>query len=126
MTILGIGIDIIKIIRIKKIFIHSGNRLAKRILNTTEWKNYTKNKQPIRFLTKHFAIKEAVSKALGTGIRNGLTFNQFEVFHDKLGKPNIYLHHKAAEIAKNMGVTKIHVSLTDENCYVFATVIIEN
>jgi holo-[acyl-carrier protein] synthase len=41
----------------------------------------------VRFLAKRFAVKEAAAKAFGTGIRNGLAFNQFEVFNDELGKP---------------------------------------
>jgi holo-[acyl-carrier protein] synthase len=45
----------------------------------------------VRFLAKRFAVKEAAAKALGTGIRNGLAFNQFEVYNDELGKPKLRL-----------------------------------
>jgi holo-[acyl-carrier protein] synthase len=86
---------------------------------------YQQHQQPVRFLAKRFAVKEAAAKAFGTGIRNGLAFNQFEVFNDGLGKPNIRLHARAAELAQQMGVTSIHVSLADERRYACATVIIE-
>lgn len=54
-------------------------------------------------LAKRFAVKEAAAKAFGTGIRNGLAFNQFEVVNDALGKPTLRLHSRAAELAVELG-----------------------
>lgn len=126
MSVLGLGIDIIEMVRIEAVVERSGDRLARRILSSAEWKLYKQHKKPVRFLAKRFAVKEAIAKAFGIGIRNGLSFNQFEVFNDSLGKPNIRLHCRAAEIAKEIGVSAIHVSLSDERRYACATVIIES
>ncbi|RLM08357.1 holo-ACP synthase [Gibbsiella quercinecans] len=125
MAVLGLGTDIVEIARIEAVVARSGDRLARRVLNQSEWALFLQHQQPVRFLAKRFAVKEAAAKAFGTGIRNGLAFNQFEVFNDALGKPNIRLHARAAELAQQMGITSIHVSLADERRYACATVIIE-
>ncbi|MBJ3816562.1 holo-ACP synthase [Shimwellia pseudoproteus] len=125
MAILGLGTDIVEIARIEAVVSRSGERLARRILSDNEWQQYQQHQQPIRFLAKRFAVKEAASKALGTGIRNGLAFNQFEVGNNPLGKPELYLHGVARQMAERLGVTAIHVTLADERHYACATVIIE-
>ncbi|SUH00951.1 4'-phosphopantetheinyl transferase [Salmonella enterica subsp. enterica] len=87
MAILGLGTDIVEIARIEAVISRSGERLARRVLSDNEWAIWETHQQPVRFLAKRFAVKEAAAKAFGTGIRNGLAFNQFEVFNDELGKP---------------------------------------
>ncbi|ELY4080601.1 holo-ACP synthase [Cronobacter sakazakii] len=126
MAILGLGTDIVEIDRIEAVISRSGDRLAKRVLSANEWAQYQAHQQPVRFLAKRFAVKEAAAKAFGTGIRNGLAFNQFEVFNDKLGKPKLRLWDEAERLAARMGVTSVHVTLADERHYACATVIIES
>ncbi|MGV3345130.1 holo-ACP synthase [Enterobacteriaceae bacterium LUAb1] len=126
MAILGLGTDIVEIARIDEIISRSGERLARRVLSEYEWQQYQVHSHPVRFLAKRFAAKEAAAKALGTGIRGGLAFNQFEVCNDELGKPELYFRERAAEVAKTMGVKRVHVTLTDERHYACATVIIES
>ncbi|AEW44419.1 holo-[acyl-carrier protein] synthase [Serratia symbiotica str. 'Cinara cedri'] len=126
MAVLGLGTDIVEMVRIKSVVERSGDRLALRVLSVAELQLYQQHQQPVCFLAKRFAVKEATTKAFGTGIRNGLAFNQLEVFNDGLGKPNIRLHDRAAEIAEEMGITAIHVSLADERYYAYAVVIIES
>lgn len=126
MAILGLGTDIVEMVHIEAVVKRSGDRLARRVLSAAEWALYQQHQQPVRFLAKRFAVKEASSKAFGTGMRNGLAFNQLEVFNDGLGKPNIRLHDYAAKMAQRMGITTIHVSLADERHYACATVIIES
>lgn len=91
MAILGLGTDIVEIARIDAVIARSGDRLARRVLSDFEWAIWEQHQQPVRFLAKRFAVKEAAAKALGTGIRNGLAFNQFEVYNDELGKPKLRL-----------------------------------
>ena len=86
MAILGLGSDIVEIERIAGVIERSGDR-ARRVLSEAEWQQYQAHQQPVRFLAKRFAVKEAAAKAFGTGIRGGLAFNQFEVYNDALGKP---------------------------------------
>lgn len=126
MAIIGLGTDIVEISRIEAVVERSGEKLARRILSPAEWQHYQQHQQPIRFLAKRFAVKEAAAKAFGTGIRNGLAFNQFEVVNDTLGKPTLRLHQRAAELATELGVKSLHVTLADERRYACATVIIEN
>ncbi|QCR35265.1 holo-ACP synthase [Nissabacter sp. SGAir0207] len=125
MAILGLGTDIVEITRIEAVVARSGDRLAERILSANEWALYQRHQQPIRFLAKRFAVKEAAAKALGTGIRNGLAFEQFEVVNNALGRPGLVLHGRAAEMAAELGVTSTHVTLADERRYACATVIFE-
>ncbi len=89
MAILGLGTDIVEIERIEGVISRSGDRLARRVLSENEWRQYQTHQQPVRFLAKRFAVKEAAAKAFGTGIRGGLAFNQFEVYNDALGKPEL-------------------------------------
>uniref|UniRef100_A0A1A9UK72 RNA polymerase sigma-70 domain-containing protein n=1 Tax=Glossina austeni TaxID=7395 RepID=A0A1A9UK72_GLOAU len=64
--------------------------------------------------------KEAASKALGTGMRKGLSFVHFEIIHDNLGKPYLKLHSIAKNLLKDLNITDIHLSLTDERKYACA------
>ncbi|TCV92206.1 holo-ACP synthase [Biostraticola tofi] len=126
MTILGLGTDIVEIGRIEAVVARSGDRFARRILSDGEWALFCRHQQPVRFLAKRFAVKEAAAKAFGTGIRNGLAFAQFEVVNDSLGKPGLRFHARAAELAIELGVKSVHVTLADERHYACATVIIED
>lgn len=126
MAILGLGSDIVEIARIEEAISRSGDRLAKRILSPSEWEQYQAHHQPARFLAKRFAVKEAAAKAMGTGIRLGLAFNQFEVSNDPLGKPLLLFRGRANIMAEEMGIQAVHVTLADERHYACATVIIES
>ncbi|QJC29024.1 holo-ACP synthase [Enterobacteriaceae endosymbiont of Plateumaris rustica] len=126
MKIIGIGIDIVEISRIKKIFYRFKNRFVHKILSINEFNNYiNNNKNNIYFLAKRFAIKESAVKALNTGFTNGIFFNQFELYKNKFGKPKLKIFHQALNIANKMKYKKIHISLSDEKKYVCAIVIIE-
>ncbi|WP_337009602.1 holo-ACP synthase [Pantoea sp. AS142] len=126
MAILGLGMDIVEIERIAGVIERSGDRLARRVLSEAEWQQYQAHQQPVRFLAKRFAVKEAAAKAFGTGIRGGLAFNQFEVYNDALGKPGLRFFQHASEVAQTLGVNHVHVTLADERHYACATVIIES
>ncbi|QCI23266.1 holo-ACP synthase [Buchnera aphidicola] len=126
MSIIGIGIDVVSIKRIKSVISKLGNKFACRILSEFELHEYKKNAYPILFLAKRFSSKEAASKALGIGIKNGITFNDFELYHDNLGKPYLRLLKKAQEMSKILNINSIHISITDEKLYVSTLVIFEN
>ncbi|CRK85717.1 Holo-[acyl-carrier-protein] synthase [Candidatus Providencia siddallii] len=126
MTILGLGVDLVEISRIESVIKKSQNSLAKRILTNTEFLQYQKQLKPARFLAKKFAAKEAASKALGTGIRNIISLNQFEITNNKMGKPLLKLNGEALKLANSLKVNKLYISITDERNYALAIVIIEN
>ncbi len=125
MKILGLGIDILNINRIKKMSSNLIKKLSQRILTKLELKKYKKEKNKTLFLARSFASKEASCKALGTGIQKGIHFNDFEIIHNKNGKPQIYFLNNAAKILIKKHATKIHISITDEKKYVVSIVIIE-
>lgn len=126
MAIIGLGTDIVEISRISAIIGRSGDKLARRILHDNEWHQYQTHQQPARFLAKRFAAKEAAAKAFGSGIRHGLAFNQFEIIHNQQGKPELICQARAQQMAEQLGVTRIHISLADERDYACATVIMES
>jgi holo-[acyl-carrier protein] synthase len=126
MAILGLGTDIAEIERIEKALSRSGEAFAARILAESELALYRSLKQQGRFLAKRFAAKEAASKALGTGIAQGVTFHDFVISNDDHGRPLLTLNGKAAEIAASLGASHTHLSISDERHYAVATVVIES
>ncbi|ARC19122.1 holo-ACP synthase [Vibrio parahaemolyticus] len=126
MAILGLGTDIAEIERIEKALGRSGEPFAQRILSEDEMAKFSQLKQQGRYLAKRFAAKEAASKALGTGIAQGVTFHDFTVSNDELGKPVLMLSGVAQKMAQTMGVNHVHLSISDERHYAVATVILES
>lgn len=125
MAIVGLGTDIVEINRIARLVDSLGDKLAHRILTKTEFEAYSVHKQPVKFLAKRFATKEAAAKALGHGFRQGLAFNQFGTEYDELGKPILVLTGRAKEIADLMHIQSSHLSISDEAHYAVAVVIFE-
>lgn len=109
----GIGIDIVEIERIKKALNRRKNFLDK--IFTVEEKEYISNRQNnINTIAGMFAAKEAISKALGTGIR-GFNWIDLVISHDDLGKPCVVLEGEAKKLALNKDIKKVHISITHSN-----------
>ena len=125
MSVIGIGTDIIKVNRIKRLIEKRGDDFAERILHKNELKIYQQHNSAANYLAKRFAAKEALAKALGTGIAQGISFEDIEVINNEDGKPNLILHAKALDIANKLGVKKSFISLSDEKKYAIAYVILE-
>ena len=125
MAIVGLGTDIVEIARIESALSRT-DAFAKRILSVEEWTDFETTKFPERYLAKRFAVKEAAAKALGTGISQGVSFEDFTVAHDALGKPILILSGKAQAIAAQMGVKNVCLTIADERHYAVATVIFES
>lgn len=121
----GIGIDIVQVDRVAAVHARYGHKFARRVLAPDELQRFESYAQPVRFLAMRFAAKEAVSKALGTGFRRGVSLRLIEVTHNAAGKPSLRLHGAVAELAAHQGVTATHVSLTDERDYAAAVVVFE-
>jgi len=126
MAILGLGTDIVEIVRMEKALKKMGNKFAQRILTAEEFVEFMQNKQPARFLAKHFAAKEATAKAIGTGIACGISFHDFSIEHDHLGKPVLAINHRALEILSQRNFTHSFLSISDESSYAIATVLLES
>ena len=127
MKIFGIGTDIVNIKRMEKSLKNKNNKYKKRIFSKNEIIYCDKKRNPASFYAKRFAAKEALSKALGTGIKKGVDFKNIEIFNDANGKPNIKLKGKVdnylkKKIKKNK--YNIYLSLSDDKPWAQATVII--
>ena len=123
--IYGIGTDIVAIRRIEESVTKFGDRFVQRILNVTEVAEYAGNGQPVRFLAKRFAVKEAFSKAFGTGIGAEVGLHDVAVSHDAMGKPMIAPSPALAKRLAGCGVSAMHVSISDEAEYAIAYVVLE-
>ncbi|MDD4862591.1 MAG: holo-ACP synthase [Alishewanella agri] len=124
MPIRGLGTDIVAIERIAT-SLQKSPRLIERVLTPFEQQCFAELNQPERYFAKRFAAKEAAAKALGTGIGRGISFQHFEVRNDAQGKPELFLSGRAAELAAELGVTALWLSISDEQAYACATVVLE-
>lgn len=123
--IFGIGTDLIKITRIKNI--HSLEKFALKILSENELDLFDSlsNDKKITFISKQFAGKEAFSKALGTGLSAGIRFKEIEILRDEKGKPKFTAINSLKSFMQNLGITRTHISITDEREYAMAFAILE-
>lgn len=124
MSVIGIGTDIVEINRIASMSGSVINKLALRILTSVEYEYYITLKQPERYLAKRWAGKEALSKAIGTGIAKGVSFKDIEIRTLASGQPSLHLSDKALEVATLLGANKWHITLSDEVHYAMAFVVI--
>ncbi len=100
MTIYGIGTDITKISRIKKLL--KNKKFIKRLFSKNEIKKCEEMVNKANHYAKRFAAKEAFAKAIGVGISKGISFNEIEVYNLKSGKPEINLIGKTQLIVKKI------------------------
>ena len=126
MTIISIGTDIVYIPRIEKIYLKYQTRFINRILHQDEQTIFYKKNNSLNYLAKRYAAKEAIAKALGTGVSKGIRFTDFIILNIDDGQPKVYLVGKAAEFAKGMKINNWCISLSDEKKYALAFVIAQS
>ncbi len=126
MSIYGIGIDLCDVDRVEKSLTSHGDRFAEKILHPNEKAKFDAQKFKARFLAKRFAAKEAFSKALGTGIAEGVILPDIEVDNDEKGKPFLVLHGEARVKFEAIQGSRAHLSISDEKHQAIAKVIIES
>ncbi len=124
MNITGIGTDIVQIKRINDALQKHGERFAERILHANELSIYNVHRQPVSYLAKRFAAKEAVAKALGTGIGKHTSFTEIETTNNELGMPMIQYHGATATFVTSQHITQSFLTLSDERDYAVAYVIL--
>ncbi|OYY99197.1 MAG: holo-ACP synthase [Methylophilales bacterium 16-45-7] len=123
--IYGIGTDIVEVERIESSLSQFGDAFAKRILDEQEMVSYQASNIKPRFLAKRFAAKEAFSKALGTGIRGVVSFQNIAVSHDELGKPILVLAQELMYFLHEKQIAHMHVTISDEKNLAAAFVVLE-
>ena len=126
MKTLGIGVDIIDNTRIKRSI--ANKKFLSKVFSNEEIINSKKTNYKTSYFSKRFAAKEAFSKALGTGFRKGLNFNDISITNDRYGKPFIKINNKLSVIINKRFKTKkvnVFLSISDEKKHSIAFVVLE-
>ena len=122
----GIGTDIVSVQRIEQLLTRHPERGLAHLLHPVEVREAEAASSRERFVAKRFAAKEAAAKALGTGIGRGISFQHFIVSNDPSGRPQLELTGPAKALADSMQVRSVWLSISDEQAYACATVILES
>ena len=122
--IIGVGVDIVEISRIERSVRRWGTKFARRILSEQELTVFSSRTEESGLLARQFAAKEAVSKALGTGMK-GIGFRDITVIRNEAGAPLVELSDSAASRASEIGAENIHISISDERDYAIAYAVAE-
>jgi holo-[acyl-carrier protein] synthase len=126
--IYGIGVDLARVDRLARVVERYGERFLQRVFTEREIAYcQTRARQGVYQFAQRFAAKEAFSKALGVGLREGgIRWRDVEVLPDPRGKPEIQVTGRAAELCREKGIRGMHLSLTDEDNLAVAMVVLES
>lgn len=124
--IYGIGVDLVRVDRLAKAIARYGDRFLKRIFTPQEIEACQGRTWAVSGFAMRFAAKEAFSKALGVGLRKeGIRWREVEVVPNPMGKPELVVTGRAAQLCAAAGITNMHLTLTDEDHLALAVVILE-
>ena len=128
--IYGIGTDILQISRLVAVLERQGDRFAERVLGPKELEQYRKRgarlpERGVRYLATRFAAKEALSKALGLGMRTPMQWRLAQTLNLPSGKPGIVASGVLLQHMNKLGL-RAHVTITDEVDYAVAFVVVEH
>jgi len=124
MNIFGIGIDVVEVERIASSMAEFGDRFADRVFTAAEREYCEKQKRPEIHYAARFAAKEAVAKALGTGIGQDLAWLDMEIRRRPSGEPEVFLTGDGAKFAKSIQLAQIKISLTHAQHYAAANAVV--
>jgi holo-[acyl-carrier protein] synthase len=124
MRVFGIGIDVVEVARISSAIQRHGEPFLAKLFTAGEREYCESRKTPAMHYAARFAAKEAVSKALGTGIGGNAGLLDMEIIHDASGAPKIHLTGAAQDFSKQNGITEIQISLTHSRDYAAANAIV--
>lgn len=124
--IIGTGVDIAEVDRIRQSVERFGARFVERVFTPAEIAYVERKKNRFERYAARFAAKEAGMKAIGTGWTGGVRWQDFEVVNQRSGRPTLVLHGVAAEIARRQNVRQVSLSLTHTAGNAFAMVILED
>lgn len=124
--IVGTGIDLVEIGKLRAAMERRGERLRNRIFTPGEIRYCDGRPNPFQHYAARFAAKEALFKAIGTGWSGGVGWRDAEVRNRTNGKPDLLLSGKALEVARQLGAVRYQVSLSHTDRYAVAQVILED
>lgn len=125
----GIGCDVVELKRVADVYARHGDRFVHRILTEEELPIFEKrkslgNERMFAFLASRWAVKEAISKALGTGITAEVSFHAMEILHNSSGAPIAVFKGELKNRLQEEGIL-VHISITDEKSVVAAFAVAE-
>lgn len=123
MRIVGHGVDIVSVQRIAQMRAQHADRFIERCFTPAEWDYARDKRREGEHLAARFAAKEAVLKALGTGLTDGISWTDIEVTRSPDGRPGVRLSGRALEIATRLGIDAWHLSLSHADSLAIASVI---
>ena len=123
--ILGTGTDLIDIRRIERALARFGHRFAQRVLVDDEYRRFCTHAKPAHYLAKRFAAKEAFSKAMGTGIHFPVNWHNVSVANERSGRPYLKFSEPLTALLEQRGISRAHLSLSDEVEMACAFVVLE-
>jgi len=124
-VIVGIGVDMVSVERIRTTLERHGKRARRRLFTPLELADCDERGDPGECLAARFAAKEAAFKALGTGQGPGMRWTDVEVVTGKSGRPRLELSAETAERAREVGVSRAHLTLSHEAGLACAVVVME-
>jgi holo-[acyl-carrier protein] synthase len=125
-VIVGIGVDIVEIEKLRLAMVRRGERLRNRAFTAAEIQYCEERASRYQHYAARFAAKEAAFKAIGTGWRDGVGWHDAEVKNELSGKPSLILSGRALELAERMGARLFWLSLSHTDQYAVAQVVLEN
>jgi holo-[acyl-carrier protein] synthase len=123
--ILGIGIDLVEVARIRREAETQGSGALLEVLTPNELEYCRSMAKPYPSMAARFAAKEALFKALGTGKRGAMNWQDLTVRRDDLGKPDLILTGATALAVRELGASRVHLSLTHTEEHAMAAVVLE-
>lgn len=124
--IAGIGVDLVDKARIDRLMDKYGEQFIRRILNPVELEQFASSARKSWFIANRFAAKEAISKALGTGLRYPVTLLSIGVVSNDLGRPRFVFSEALQAYLDSRNINAAHLSITHENKLVCAMVVLES
>ena len=122
--IFGIGIDVLQVDRIERVYAKYGARFVAHLLMPEEREQLARTQRPVRFLAMRFAAKEAIVKGMGTGFAHGVWIRDVGVVQNSWGKPEVVYSQRGAKVRDGLGIGDGHVTLTDEAGLVVAVAVL--
>lgn len=122
--IFGIGIDVLKVERVERIYHKHGERFIAHLLMPEERAQLERTARPVRFLAMRFAAKEAIVKGMGTGFAHGVWIRDVGIVQNAWGRPEVVYSARGARVREALGIGEGHITLTDEAGLVVAVAVL--
>jgi|YNPNPStandDraft_1061719.scaffolds.fasta_scaffold165184_2 holo-[acyl-carrier protein] synthase len=123
--IIGVGLDVLEVDRIRRVLARWGNRFLQRLLMPSEVEYCRRHKDVAPYVAVRIAAKEAFFKATGMGLSKGMAWRQVVVERDAHGKPSLKLTGRAADVMKELRADAVHLTLSHADTIASAVVILE-